>query len=179
MEKLLRELIPHAPQLGLFVAPEIPADKLRNALQDFARRVDESDVLVLYDATLLGSAKDGAVFTPDRCVFQNNDLDSIHDLPYGDIVHVEVKRKLMGGRSVVVGVNRGRATFHVELDFSGKAGAAEFVARFFREAMLVSEPESPGETDVEAVRSALDDLRARGLLSKEDYSSMTRILPQR
>ncbi|MEX1055290.1 MAG: hypothetical protein WED81_04640, partial [Rhodothermales bacterium] len=105
-----------------------------------------------------------------------NDLDAVHDIRYGDIVHVEVKRKLMGGRSVVIGVNRGRATFNVSIDFSGKAGAADFVATFLREAMMVAEPDSPEETDVEAVRSTLDDLHARGLLSREDHASMTRIL---
>ena len=69
-------------------------------------------------------------------IFQNNDLQSIHEVRYEDIVQVDARRKLIGGRRVLVTVNRGQATFEIEMDFSGKPQAADFVLRFLREAML-------------------------------------------
>ncbi len=130
------DLLPHAPQVGLYVSPQIPESKLSNALDDYAGSVHSEDVLALFDATLMGSAKDGAVFTRDRMVFQNNDLQPPQEVRYEDIVQVDSKRKILGGRRVLLTVNRGRATFEIEMDFSGKPKAADFVLRFLREAML-------------------------------------------
>ena len=184
MKDLLLDLLPHAPKLGLFVAPDVPEDKLRGALRDYATDVRADEVLALYDATLMGSAKDGAVFTADRLVFQNNDLEPAQVVRYRDLVRVEKKRKLLGGQKVYLNVNRGRATFDLALDFSGKPEAAEFVARFLHEAMLRGAAQemdaetgsTPGRTsagsDLEAVVRALDELREQELLADADYAVM-------
>ncbi len=132
----ITDLIPHAPQVGLFVAPSIPEDKLANALADYAKTTRKEEVLALFDATLMGSAKDGAVFTRDRLIFQNNDLQPVHEIRYEDIVQVDARRKLLGGRRLMLTVNRGKATFEIEMDFSGKPKASDYVLRFLREAML-------------------------------------------
>lgn len=178
MRSLIKDLIPNAPQVGLFVVPHIPAEKLKNALDDYANEVAVEDVLALYDATLMGSAKDGAVFTSDGVIFQNNDLEPAHDVRYHDVVHVDSKRKLLGGRRLVLSVNRGRATFELEMDFSGKPKAADYILRFLRDAMLRGEGTDveDGETDIEEVTSVLDDLKDRGLLSRSDYEALMRIL---
>ncbi len=178
MRSIIKDLIPNAPQIGLYVAPNIPDDKLSNALADYAKGIAEDDVLALYDATLMGSAKDGAVFTRDAFVFQNNDLEPAHDVRYQDVVQADSKRKLLGGRRLVLTVNRGRATFDLEMDFSGKPRAADYVLRFLREAMLHGESEDVGTrgTDVEAVRDALSELLERGVLSQADFDAMSRIL---
>ena len=68
MDALLRDYLPTAPDLGLYVAPDLPAAKLRAALADYAPEVDAADVIALYDATRLGSAKDGAAFLADDAV---------------------------------------------------------------------------------------------------------------
>ena len=199
---LIKELIPHAPQVGLFVAPDIPSDKLDNAVQDFAKEVLREDVVALYDATLMGSAKDGAVFTTSRLVFQNNDLEPTHTVSYVDMVGVDSRRKLIGGRKVVVTVNRGRATFKLEMDFSGKPDAAEYVTRFLKEAMLRGDEEigsgrrgepqgassagesaerrsmDASETNPAAVRAALYELHEKGALSAPDLESMLRVLEE-
>ena len=161
------------------MAPRIPREKLRNALRDYAAGVSESDVLALYDATRIGSAKDGAVFTADRLVFQNNDLSPVRDVRYADMVGVAEKRKLMGGRSMTIEVNRGRATFDVVLDFSGRPGACRYVAAFLQEAMLSPLEEGEGEgafgaaaTNPAEVRAALEALQARGVLSASDLAAM-------
>lgn len=178
MRSLIKDLIPTAPQIGLYVAPDIPEEKLSNALADFAKGLAREDVVALYDATLMGSAKDGAVFTREAVVFQNNDLEPAHHIGYQDIVQVESKRRLLGGRRLFLTVNRGRATFDLVMDFSGKPEAAAYVLRFLREAMLHGDRADPetDRTNVNAVESALADLNMKGLLSADDFEAMKRIL---
>ncbi|GIV58298.1 MAG: hypothetical protein KatS3mg042_1211 [Rhodothermaceae bacterium] len=190
METLLLDLIPHAPQMGLYVKPHIPADKLANALRDYAKTVRAEEVLALYDATLMGSARDGAVFTADRFVFQNNNLEEPQEIRYEDLVRVTTTKKFLGGRKVEIDVNRGRATVTLEIDFSGKPEAAGYVARFLNEAMLRGVMETreaggedatpfprPGvQTDLEAVRAALDELHEQELLSAEDWHKLRRCI---
>lgn len=184
MEELIRDLLPHAPQHGLYVRPHIPPDKLRAAREDYAPAVAAADVVALYDATLMGSAKDGALFTRDRVVFQNNDLEPAQTVRYEDLVHLESKKKLLGGRKLFLDVNRGRATITLTLDFSGKPRAAEFVARFLQEALLHgvrlgSDARRAGATDVAAVREALDALHADGRLSDDDRRRLLAVLDAR
>ncbi len=186
MKHLAETLLPHDPGLGLYVAPRIPREKLRNAIRDYAAGVSESDVLALYDATRIGSAKDGAVFTADRLVFQNNDLSPVRDVRYADMVGVAEKRKLMGGRSMTIEVNRGRATFDVVLDFSGRPGACRYVAAFLQEAMLSPLEEGEGAgvsgdvaTNPAEVRAALEALQARGALSASDLAAMLQAIGMR
>lgn len=180
MKDLVQELIPHAPQMGLHVVPHIPDDKRRNAIEDYGQDMAPEEVLALYDATLTGNAKDGALFAADRFVFQNTNLEAPQTVRYRDLVGVTEKRRLLGGRKVVLDVNRGRATFQLTVDFSGASEAAGYVARFLETAMHRSAkadldtslaPEA-GETDVAAVRDALDTLRAAGKLSPEDYERL-------
>lgn len=180
MDALLREYLPHAPKLGLFVAPEIPKAKLSAALGDYATNVQADEVIALYDATRLGSGKDGALFLVDRLVFQNNNLQTPRAIRYDDIVRVDAKRKLLGGRKVEIDVNQGRATVTESIDFSGRPGAAEYVERFLREAMLASPAaENDAETDVTAVQLALDRLVRDGLLAEEDRLRMLRVLTRK
>lgn len=180
MQALVRDYLPQAPQHGLYLAPDIPEDKLRAALRDYGAGTEPAAVLALYDATRLGSAKDGALFLADRLVYQNNDLTPPQTVRYEDIVRVAEKRQFLGGRKVELDVNRGRATTTHALDFSGRPDAAEFVARFLHEAMLASarrdaaaeQAGTSGETDAAAVRRALDRLRAEGKLADADFERL-------
>lgn len=162
------DLIPHAPHVGLYVAPHIPENKLENALGDYAKTLSRAEVLALFDATLMGSAKDGAVFARDRMIFQNNDLQPIHEVRYEDIVQVDARRKLIGGRKVLLTVNRGRATFEIEMDFSGKPQASDFVLRFLREAML-----NPGAIGGDADADAQSGSSAPGGEAAAEYAAGT------
>lgn len=194
MRELIRDLIPHAPELGLYVAPDIPADRLRNALRDYAPDIAAEDVIALYDATLLRNAKDGAVFTTDRFVFQNNDLEAPQTVKYADLISVEAAKKLLGGRRIQLGVNRGRATLELSIDFSGRPAAARYIAEFLSDAMMAgvtlgretgsagvipgpgalteeafeNGSAEPVETDLSAVRAALRKMHADGVLSSAD-----------
>ncbi len=182
MKDLIQELIPHAPQMGLYVMPHVPDDKRRNAIEDYGQGMAPEEVLALYDATLTGNAKDGALFAADRFVFQNTNLEAPQTVRYRDLVGIAEKRRLLGGRKVVLDVNRGRATFQLTIDFSGAAEAAGYVARFLETAMhrtaeagldtLSSSESEGGETDVDAVRAALEALRTEGKLSAADHEQM-------
>jgi hypothetical protein len=183
MDRLLRDLLPTSPDLGLFVAPDIPARKLAAAVADYGAGVRPADVLALYDATRLGSAKDGALFLADRVVFQNNDLSAARTVRYDDLVGVRQTRSFLGGRGVEMDLNRARATVTETLDFSARPGAAEYVERFLHEAMLnasrpdeattpVPPPADAAETDTDAVEAALDALVRAGRLAADDRRRM-------
>lgn len=182
VEDLIRERIPHAPQMGLYVAPDLPDKQLRNALSDYGTDVTQSNVLALYDATLSGTGGDGALFTADRLVFQNNDFQSVQMVRYGDLVGVEAASRWwgFGGKKVDLKVNRGRATFDLALDFSGSPEAAEYVADFLHAAMLKDVDLTGGrggtETDVDAVRRALRRLRQEEKLTTADYEALVETL---
>ncbi|MEM8557908.1 MAG: hypothetical protein AAGG50_08795 [Bacteroidota bacterium] len=188
MQSLVREYLPHAPQHGLYVAPEIPRGKLQGALGDYAKGVHPNDVLALYDATRLGSAKDGVVFLADRLVYQNHDFQPPLTIRYRDVVRVQEKKQFLGGRKLDVDVNRGRATVTDTLDFSAHPEASEYVSRLLQQvliadvdAMLEQEaapPEPTSElgpeagTDLVAVRVALDKLHELGRLTDADRDRM-------
>mgnify|MGYP006282450873 CR=1 FL=1 len=179
---LIRERLPHAPQMGLYVTPDLPEKKVRAALSDYATAVEAAEVLALYDATLTGTGGDGAVFTAERFVFQNNDLQSAQSVQYQDLVGVEATSRWLGlgGKRVDLEVNRGRATFDLSMDFSGAPDAAEYVADFLHAAMLkdvtFGPEEAPAGTDVEAVRRALDRLRTQQKLTDADYERVLDVL---
>jgi hypothetical protein len=174
MEALLRELLPHDPNVGLFVAPDIPPKKLDGALSDYAKKLRHTEVVALYDGTLLGNARDGVVFASDRLVFQNSNLEPAHEVMYVDLVAVRGKRQLLGGQRIEIDVNRGRATIELSIDFSGKPAAATYVVRFLEEAIQhvaareMDEARSTGETDIAAVERALDALVREGKLAPGD-----------
>ena len=203
MKKLVQKYVPTAPKLGLYVVPDIPQDKLGNAIGDYARGIRKQEVLALYDCTLMGSAKDGAVFLLDRLVYQNNDLEPPQTIRYDDIVQVRAKRKFLGGKSVNIEANRANATVTHKLDFSGRPDAAEYVVRFLKEAMMEqafieedleieeqdverdenllesrSTRRSDSGTDVEALKQALQDLYQDGKLSEVDYIRLVRVIGQ-
>lgn len=179
VKRLVRDLLPTAPELGLFVAPDIPDDRLRGALEDYATAWRADEVLALYDATYKANGKDGAVFAADRLIFQNHDWAEVQEIRYENIVQVSTKKKFIGGRKVYVDANPGRATVTFVIDFSGKPKAADYVARFLHEVMLMPmETDSARDqlTDRHAVSAALNDLHERGKLSSEDLSAMMSVL---
>lgn len=186
IQDLIRERLPHAPQMGLYVTPDLPEKKVQNARSDYAGEVASDEVLALYDATLSGTGGDGAVFAPDRFVFQNNDFQSVQTVRYQDLVGVEAGSRWfgLGGKRVTLKVNRGRATFDLSMDFSGAPDAAEYVADVLHAAMLkdidfgAAEVEPAAETDVAAVRRALDRLCEQGKLTETDYDRLLDVLSE-
>jgi hypothetical protein len=146
--------------------------------------VGRDEVLALYDATLSGTGGDGAVFTPDRFVFQNNDLQSTQTVRYPDLVGVSVQSRLfgLGGKVVDLTVNRGRATFELTMDFSGTPKAASYVADFLDTAMVrdidFAPAAEPDATDLAAVRESLERLRAEQKLTEADFERLLEVLDE-
>lgn len=54
----------------VYVAPNIPYDKLKNAIEAYAPLLEPDDVLVLFDDTAWGGARDGMLITYD-CVYSH------------------------------------------------------------------------------------------------------------
>lgn len=57
---------------NIYISPDIPPQKLDNAIAAYARDVQLGYVLALYDQTVFGSAKDGILFLGDRMYFSWN-----------------------------------------------------------------------------------------------------------
>ena len=147
-------------------------------LAGFLRERFPTEVVALYDATRLGSAKDGALFLDDRLVFQNNDLQPARVVRYEDVVGVRSKRKFLGGREVEIDLNQGRATVTETLDFAARGDAAEYVERVLGQILAVGaqrtrpDPTGEGATDLGAVEAALERLVQLGRLAEADRQRM-------
>lgn len=187
MRALITELIPHAPQMRLYVAPNIPADRLTNALEDYGEGVDGEAVIALFDATLMGSAKDGVLFMNDHFVFQNSPAEPRHTVRYDELVSVAPKRKLLGRARVAIEVNRARATMPLEINLDVKPDAMPYIARFLDEAMVRSaaremeariDPHTKTEagSDVALVQQVLSDLVVDGALAEADHDHLLKVL---
>lgn len=71
---------------NLFVGT-IPPKKLKNAITTYAPQVSPEDVLLLYDNTIFGSAKEGLILTPEAVYWRND--DEPERLPYAEIRKVD------------------------------------------------------------------------------------------
>src|ERR1044072_6057383 len=68
----------------IFLPGAIPNDKLSNALRAYAPGVSANDVLLLYDNTIFGSAKDGLLITPEA-IYWHNMWESVCMARFSDI----------------------------------------------------------------------------------------------
>ncbi len=177
MRTLIEDLIPHAPEIGLYVAPEIPHKRLRGATRDYAKDVHPEDIIALYDGTFLGNGKDGAVFLEDRLIFQNSDLEPSQTLHYRDIVFVESSRSRLRGASIKMEINRGKATFPVKLDLSKHPRSLEYIEKLLRKLMVAPEPSVVQETNWTVVSKALNRLLSEGHLTESDYQRLISFRP--
>ena len=161
MEALLQELIPHAPHLGLYVAPAIPEGLERAARKAYGDGFAEATV-ALYDATRFGSGKSGALFGAHQFIFQNL-VETPQQVAYSDLIRVGAEKTLLGGRKLKLSVNRARATFELEMDFSARTEALSYVQRFLETAIARgSDLEAAGASDpVERALSLLEQNAGR------------------
>lgn len=72
---------------NLFVGT-IPPKKLKNAITSYATEVSPEDVLLLYDNTVFGSAKEGLILTAEAVYWRND--DEPERLRYAEIRKVDV-----------------------------------------------------------------------------------------
>ena len=59
-------------QNKVYIHPNIPMQKLQNAIDSYAKNVEPDDVMILLDDTLFGGAKDGLILTNDTIYFKPN-----------------------------------------------------------------------------------------------------------
>lgn len=90
----------------VFVGKEIPPNKIHNAIKAYADGVSPEDVLLLFDNTGSGVAKDGLLLTAGAIYWRNTFLD-MGQLSYTEIRSVEVRRSdpskwLMGYTALVL-----------------------------------------------------------------------------
>jgi hypothetical protein len=84
--KEIQKILPRSiPSEGLFIGKEIPSYKLSNAIAAYAPGVLAENVILLYDSTLFGGAKDGLLLTTDSVHWRNASGDC------GRILYVEIK----------------------------------------------------------------------------------------
>jgi hypothetical protein len=89
-EAILEVLRSALPRRDLYVIPDIPADKMKNARQCCALPSDEK-VLGLLDATAKGSARNGLLFGLDG-IYWNNDWTGKKPGP-GSLAYAEMARR--------------------------------------------------------------------------------------
>lgn len=165
VETLVRERLPHAPQMGLYVAPDIPEAKLRAARSAYGSGLDEP-ALALYDATRFGTGRSGALFGAHRFCFQNL-IETPQHVAYTDLVGIDTRKSLLGGRRLVLVINRARATFEHEMDFSARAEALPYVEAFLREALVHPLAASPARRETGASAPAAGADEAIALLEQQ------------
>ena len=57
---------------NLYTTPNIPTEKITNAVDSYAQGLDPEDVLLLYDATVFGGAKNGLCMTAEYLFWRND-----------------------------------------------------------------------------------------------------------
>jgi hypothetical protein len=77
----------------VYFTPVIPPQKLQGAIAKYAPYVNPSDVLMLYDGTVFGSAEDGFLITPGHLFAHESGSSQPLALAAQDINTVKVKKK--------------------------------------------------------------------------------------
>ncbi len=85
----------------LFLGKASPSAKARNAIAAYATRVKPGDILLLYDNTLLGGARDGLLMTGAKVYWRNSWL-SLGSKSYQNINKVDVDVSKVAGMNIVV-----------------------------------------------------------------------------
>ena len=86
--QLINQILGGFTNSRVFVAPNIPSKKLKNAVTTYGCGVRQSSVLLLYDDTLFGGARNGLMITKDSVCWKNKSGNATRVL-YSDIENVK------------------------------------------------------------------------------------------
>lgn len=86
-----RSVIPQLQVTSLYFKPEIPRDKLANAIREYAPGVGMSAVVVLLDETYFGNAKEGMIVTNEKIILSKK-LGG-HVIQFSEIDRIEIGEK--------------------------------------------------------------------------------------
>lgn len=110
----------------VFCSPYIPPTKLKNAISSYAPNTDCGSVLLLYDATVFGSGKNGLALTRDSVYWKNWRKDP-HSYPLSSLDSITMRESDSWLMESGIGIGVG----HVNVD-------DEELAEVLREAMIIA-----------------------------------------
>lgn len=102
VEKFRREVLEKSKGDKVFVAPNIPSDKLSNAIKSYGGLTKASDVAVLIDSTVFGSATDGLIITAGEIISKDLGSDP-KTIPLSDIREIVYKHGFITSNIVING----------------------------------------------------------------------------
>ena len=88
----------------VFFSPGIPEKKAENAIASFGSTVAKKDILMLFDSTVFGSAKEGMIVTA-QAIYWKNIMENPVQLPLRVIKEVAVSKRdlLINGNKFLIG----------------------------------------------------------------------------
>jgi hypothetical protein len=113
---------------GTYIAGTIPDTKLENARKTYAPDIPAGDVLMVYDDTVFGSAKDGFLLTTSG-IYWRNSFENPDRLEFRELTTVDSKLAVV---TSLVFVN-GR-----KINFGGNQDAAAALAALLKEVLQVT-----------------------------------------
>lgn len=99
VNEYLRKSAKAISQKNVHVAPEIPEKKLNNAITAFKYEGNPRSVVALFDNTLLGSGKDGILFSGEKIIYRASFSDPVH-INFADIKNA--RRSKIESEDVIV-----------------------------------------------------------------------------
>lgn len=88
MEKYLSDI---ATVSGYYIGDNIPSKKIDNAVKSFALDLDRATIIGFFDTTILGSGKNGYIFTDDK-IYYLETLEKPKKLWYDEIKYLEITK---------------------------------------------------------------------------------------
>lgn len=134
----LRENLRFIAGQRMHVAPNIEEKKLNNAVKCFGYSGSSSNIAGLFDNTLLGSGKDGLLFTGEQVIYRPSFSDPIV-IEYQSISDVEFVQSSVGndgkkqGPSVVIKRETGRTVIINDLQECNYRKLAELLTTIYME----------------------------------------------
>jgi hypothetical protein len=145
--------------------PNIPRKKLDNVLKSYAEGVQPSQVLLLVDNTVFGSAKDGAVLTPNQMIAHNPMEDPVR-ISLKDIKRVSLAEGLVSN----IHINDSR---FLEMSIPEKQPMMMLAEMLRKIADLFNSTAESTISPMEALKQ-LKELFDSGIITQEEYEAKRR-----
>lgn len=110
----------------IYMYPNMPMDKLNNALSSYAMGVNPQSVLALIDDTITGNAKNGMVITTDA-IYAKSMLEDVKIVRLQDIATIRCDRGMLG---VKVFINECQIIDFTQPDYKAVENIINQVAMF-------------------------------------------------
>ena len=90
---------------NIYVHPKIPENKLGNAVGQYAKNCKPNDIILLYDATVFGSAREGMCLTENTVQWNIN--GAVGEVKLGKLTRISCfpKKGIFGGAKLIIDGN--------------------------------------------------------------------------